>query len=308
MSVSYRLRSKVQDKDYENIKYQLKIQRVALSSKGRLNLSQPDPDLPPIRLTTLTPLGTQQRLKVLDVSKTPLAGLQTLPPQPVLEKIIANETQIGTYAGLGRHPRLKSLWLLGTPLSALPQFRLTLCILVGTHLTSINGVPVSPGERSTASEYPLLARYLIEAGWEVEVPAPSLERFIALSNEKRLRFKGVDSGFTTVEAQKYLRAPPALLVVKSRPDGECESPPEEQNPNDELIRAICVKLDAVGFHIKPDETNVLHAIERLAGILQELGTVSELPEILGLDLGPGLSYDGKSETRFEEEDAISLMA
>jgi hypothetical protein len=302
------LRGKVQDKNYESIKYQLKIQRVQLSSKGILNLSQPDPDVPPIRLRTLAALGTQQRLKILDISKTPLTGLQTLPAQPRLEEIIANETRIDTYTGLGRHPRLKSLWLVGTPVSDFPQFRLTCCILVGPHLTSINGKPVTPSERSIASEYPLLARYLIDAGWAVEVPTPSLERFIELSNEKRLRFKGVDSGFTTVDAQKYLRPPPALILVKSRPDAELESLPEQSNPNDELIHAICMKLDGVGLHVKHDETNVLHAIERLAVILQELGTVSELPEILGVDLGPGSLDDGNSEARFEEEEAVSLIA
>jgi hypothetical protein len=296
-------RSRIQDKNRDSIKYQLSLQRPILSSTGKLNLSQPQPDMPPLHIVDLHSLGKQLRLKILDVSKTPLLSFQTLPKQPVLEELIANDTQINSYVGLGRHPHLKSLQLFSTPLSTFPKFRLSCCILAGHHLTSINKKPVTPSERTVASEYPLLARYLIEAGWEVEVPMPSVQRFIRLASQFSIKLNGVDSGFTTFEAQKYLRPPPALVPVKVKAvETEIETVEEIPEQNEELIVSICEKLQHVGFHVKPDETNVVHAIERLGAILQEISTVKELSEILRMEINFGTPEEDVLQKDLEEDD------
>jgi hypothetical protein len=285
-----------------NIRYQISLQRTQLSSTGKLNLSQPQPEFPPLQIHSLSDLGKQKHLKSLDISKTPITGLKSLDPQPVLEEIIAKDCPIVSYAGLGGHPRLRSLSLESTPLASRPNFRLSCCIVAGPHLTSINGKGVTASERTAAGEYPLLARYLIEAGWEVEVPPPPLAKLIQLASEKKVKLKGIDAGFTSVEAQKYLRAAPALVSVKVKGEAEGEAPVETgEEQNAELVNGICAKLAAIGFHVKHDEASVLSTIERLATILQELNTVSELPKLLGVDFTPSQVREPVQEEDEEED-------
>ena len=197
----------MEEKHKNRVKYQLQIQRPSLSRAGLLNLSGLD-------ITSLAEIGTQKYLKILNISNTNLESLDTLPSQPNLQQIIADDTQMSSFIGIMRHPKLRSVSFLNTPIAEDDhKFRLTLLVLVGQMLSVINGVPVSPKERIEASKYPLIARYLIETNWEIQEPVPTTEEFRELSVNSGIRLKGVDSEFTNDEAQKYFVPPPQLVPI-----------------------------------------------------------------------------------------------
>jgi hypothetical protein len=112
-----------------------------------------------------------------------LDSLKTLAPQPILDTIIADGTQINSFVGLARHPRLRSVSFKDTPLSRRPNFRISLAIVVGQHLATITGVAVTAKERSAANRFPLIARTLVQLGWDATTPVPSTDEFKKLAGE-----------------------------------------------------------------------------------------------------------------------------
>lgn len=256
--------------DKDSVKYQLSIQRRSLSSNGLLNLKDRN-------ITNLADIGTQPRLKILNLTNLPITSLETLPPQPDLRHIIADNTSIDTFAGLSRHPRLQSISLIDTPLSQEKDFRLTCFVLCGQRLTSINGKAANDREKMQSNAYPLIARYLIEAGWPIEKPVPSTEKFKQLAIKYRLKIRGVDSEFSNAEALKYFKPPPALTkegvtVENLWSDEECE---ESFETNNELLEKICERLNQAGIKVDADEESVLQAVAGLANIITELSPCAE---------------------------------
>jgi hypothetical protein len=239
-------------------------------------------------------------LRVLDISSTPIKSLRTLAPQPILQEIIAIGSTLEDYGGLPRQPHLKTISFQSTPLSDHENFRLSCLVLVGPHLSMINGDPVTKSERNAAIEYPLIAKSLIESGWEIECPVPPKEKFKELANDFQLKLRGVDPGFTSEEARRYLRPPPAIGARREPPE------PESEPQDDELILGIRATLRTIGVHVKPEGSEVLRAVAKLADILNELGNLSTLSDILaacGADLGDKWpnTASGAEEDEFYDE-------
>lgn len=260
--------------NWDTVKYQLSVQRRSLSLNGLLNLKDRN-------ITNLADIGTQPKLKTLNLTNLPITSLETLPPQPDLRHIIADNTSIDTFAGLSRHPRLQSISLIDTPLSQQKDFRLTCLVLCGQRLTSINGKGANDREKMQGNAYPLIARYLIEAGWPIEKPVPSTEKFKQLAIKYRLKIRGVDSEFSNAEALKYFKPPPALTkenatVENLWSDEECE---ESFETNNELLEKICERLKKVGINVDADEESVLQVVSGLAGIINDLGMCTK--QLLG---------------------------
>jgi hypothetical protein len=268
----------VQESSRLRIREQLVCQRGALVSTGTLDLSPPARPGPGhlasiSRLKDLTELSVQPHLKILNLSGLPLESLATLPAQPGLTTLIADNSQIASYTGLSRHPRLKSVSFSGAPVAERPNFRLSLAVVVGQHLASINGCPISAKERALANKYPLVARALIELGWDVETPVPSVAQFKALAGEYNVKLKGVDSEFRTLEGQRYLRPPP-VLPTKETPQAAAEFPPAEVEPAESgisgLALALRAKLAEIDIRVARDEEEVFEAVESLVRIARQL--------------------------------------
>jgi hypothetical protein len=268
----------------DRVRDQLSFQRRTLASEGRLDLSRPHQfapgDAAALRITDLSELGVQPRLRKLTLTRLPLESLRTLPAQPMLAAIVADETRINSFAGLGRHPRLRAVSFVGAPLAARPNFRISLAIVIGQHLTAVNGAPVTADERALANRYPLIARALVERGWDAEPEVPPIERLKALALEYRVRLRGIDAEFTTQAAQAYLRPPPTLPL--RRPD----SPPPEADAGADagagaragaggVLAAVRARLAEIGIHVASDEEEVLAAVERLAGIARRLHALAD---------------------------------
>ena len=261
-----------------NIKYQLSVQRPRLSRFGTFSIENLD-------IQSLSDIGTQKALKTLIVSNSKISSFSTLPSQPNLEKIFADNCQINSYAGLTRHPRLKNVSFQNTPISRQPNFRLCCIILIGNRLSLINGVPVSNKEKLIASQYPLIARNLIEAGWKFRYPVPTRNEFCRYAHEFKLKL-GIDPDLYNENAQKYFRNIPYFIST----DDTSSIPKEEEITENEgakdlelarllqtiLQKKLGVKIDS--DFIFDDITNV---VRDLSKIVQKLSL--EQKEIFGID-------------------------
>lgn len=287
------------------LQYKLSTQRHSLVTKGLLNLSK-------CEITDLEPIGTQLRLKTLNLSGiSSLKSLATLPPQPDLREIIADDTAIDSYAGISRHPRLESISLIGTPISKRPNFCLSVLVLAGPRLTRVNGKLVSDRQRREANAYPIIARFLIENGWNIEIPIPTPDRFRELAKEKGIKIRGVDAEFSNDEAMRYMRPPPNLMkdiVEAERFQTEIEERTSEQTNSDrELVRDVVGLLKGIGINLKErdddagdgeedvkDEEDVLNAVGALCKV------VCRLKDVIALDGGSD-DYDEYGGEEEEEE-------
>jgi hypothetical protein len=226
-------------------------------------------------------LGTQPRLKVLDLSDTPLTSLEGLPPQPNLQVLIADSTGISSFRGLSRHHHLREVSFDSSPISWDQDFRLKCLILVGQRLAKINGQAVTISERKIAKDYPLIAKQLIEADWELEHPVPSKERFRALAIEKKIKFEGANSHFTNVESAKYFEPPPALVRgvgVTSTELGDSALYDSDIyidrsgsiDSGSELAVQISEALKDIGLWVRPEEDQIIAAVSGLCDIVKAL--------------------------------------
>jgi hypothetical protein len=112
-------------------------QRSQLGTKGILDFSTKI-TFPPGGLASLNFL----RLKYLNLMNLPLKSLETLPSHPNLRTITADNSQVAVLKGLGSHPSLTSLSLIGAPVSQAANFRLAALILI-PKLSYINRDPVT---------------------------------------------------------------------------------------------------------------------------------------------------------------------
>jgi hypothetical protein len=163
----------------ETLAEAIRLSRTSLQEEGILDLSG---NLKFERHDVLARLGSQRTLKILKLNKSPLISLHTLPPQPLLRELYADGSQLETLTGINKLNRLAVLSLKDTPVSANPNFRLSAIICVGTRLESINGEKVTNYERRRAQAYPPVARLLVNEGWVVQFPPPSVADFRYLAN------------------------------------------------------------------------------------------------------------------------------
>jgi hypothetical protein len=290
------------------IRYQLVCQRHTFASSGKLDLSRiaQGDSSGKARAPSLSELGVQPHLRILDISGMPIDSLSTLAPQPLLHKLIADGTKINSCAGLSRHPRLCSVSFRQSPLADRPNFRLSICIAVGQHLMKINRTAVTESERREANQYPLIARTLVESGWDAETPMPSRDKFKALTSEFKVKLKGVDSEFRTLEAQRYLRPPPVLKVPEDRKSCRAESRDEEEETEpvfDGLIAELKRKFRELEIEVPASENEVLEVIERLGRIVRDLPQRSEDERETGEE-GADEAEEAEEEEE-EEEEALS---
>jgi Leucine-rich repeat (LRR) protein len=226
----------------------LQVQRHRLSSHGELDLSGP---LQFDRRDLLAPVGSQKKLTKLYLRDSPLTSLQTLPPQPSLKTLIADNSRIENLAGFNTHSRLSSVSLVGTPISETENFRLSVLLCVGPRLSVINGSPVTENERKLAQSYPPIARHLVARGWIVQYPPPSKLDFKYLARQFKISVKAED-----------------LVAVLPAPDAQA---PEEPPTNDSATLADKISdiLRPMGFVVRIGQehnNDILNAVAQMCKI------------------------------------------
>lgn len=250
----------------------LKLQRSLLSSRGILDFSNQN-------ITNLSELGNQKCLKTLILDKTPLESLKTVPPQPFLRKITANNSSLSSYAGLSRFPQLRSISFKNTPLSNKPNFRICCTIVGSSTLQEINGVKITKDERFLARQYPLITKILLENQWDLVIPPPSADEFRQIVINRKLVIQNVDPDFSNEVAESYLQLPVSLStrkLQKSENNDDFMFEDEDQDLLDEELTDNLIEvLSTIGLRIPKDEEaqdDILDALTMLSEILQDLAT------------------------------------
>jgi hypothetical protein len=175
--VNFRL-SPAMTERVETLRDALARQRISLGNKGILDLSGK------IRFpaSDLLTVGTLPTLTTLILTGCPLKSLESLPPQPCLKTLSADRSSVEILRGLNSHSSLSSVTLIEAPVADAVNFR-TAALLLIPRLSNINGVVVSPSERTMRDRYPPIARQLVSAGWIGQSPPPSEQDFRYLATE-----------------------------------------------------------------------------------------------------------------------------
>ena len=158
----------------------LQRQRRTMSLNGLLDFS----DLP---IKDLTQLSQQSALIKLVLNKVPIKSFDTLKEQKNLKEIVADDSKLESFSGLSQQPRLAKISFKNTPLAATENFRIAALVSIGQRLSVINDVPVTKAERRKAQCYPPIAKRLIDNGWVLQFPPPSLLDFQYLAKKFKIK-------------------------------------------------------------------------------------------------------------------------
>lgn len=119
-------------------------------------------------------------IKHLDVRGTPISSLEGLPTLPHLQSFIADGSYISSLKGFTAISSASKISLKNTPVSKEPTYKLSLVIIFGDNLSSIDNTIIPKTLKKKAKDYPPLAITLEDKGWMAEVPAPDTERIYEL--------------------------------------------------------------------------------------------------------------------------------
>jgi hypothetical protein len=145
-----------------------------------------------------------------------------------------------------------------TPLSEQQNYKLSILLICGINVSSIDGGAISPGLRKRAATYPSYAGDFIEKGWIVEIPCPNSERWEVL-------------------AERY-DLPIPIPQIQSEPE---ESAQPDIEDFESIIQALHDRQDAM----------FARAEERLA-IQKPIAEEDQLAEAIGILLQEaGISVD-----------------
>ena len=145
-----------------------------LAQTGKLDLSGEAFD-------DLSFVGSRPSMKQLDLSFTPIQTIEGLQLQPKLDTLIADSSELVNFKNFRAVQKISSISIKNTPASHLPNFKLSLLIVIGPSLRVINGVYISQKLREKAAKYPPIASDLINCGWIAEYPCPDDESLEKIS-------------------------------------------------------------------------------------------------------------------------------
>jgi hypothetical protein len=217
-------------------------------------------------------LGTQRALETLILDGCPLTSLHTLPPQPRLKVLRADNSKVESLSGLRQvrphdssletetFQSLSDISMIGAPVSAHETFRLSALILL-PKLSKINKRTVTSVERETAKAYPPIAKALIAAGWMAVYPPPSDADFRYLANQFEITCGDKD-----------------FVVMAPLPQGHPYSPPASPGQAGRLSQRIAGILRPLGFAIRNGPTlndDIVGAVDTICRVVEKLEQMAD---------------------------------
>lgn len=127
-------------------------------------------------------------MKYIDISMTKTVSLQGLVSLPHLQTFIANSTQIANFENFQAISSVSSFSLKNTPVSKHPHYKLSLCLVIGSGISTIDGKVISQTLKNRVEKYPPIAGRLVNMGWMAEYPVPAEDRFRQLADECELTY------------------------------------------------------------------------------------------------------------------------
>lgn len=248
------------------LKYQITVQRRSLNLTGLISIQDPE-------ITSLTGFGVMPHLKILNISRSHIKSLDTLPAQPLLNQIVADHSDLSSFAGLSRHKKLRDVSFIGTPLESKPNSRLACIIVVGPQISIVNKRGVKRSEREEASRYPRITKLLLEAGWDLETPVPSTEKFREILKDEK--YQSVLENAKNSKSYSMLTERKDLLKASSTRFEDDDQEDSEQTNNEENDQILELKLNELlrktGIRVKQDKhrrKEILEALSELANLVK----------------------------------------
>lgn len=122
-------------------------------------------------------------IKVLDIRNTPTISLEGMPYFPHLHTFLADSTQISSLTNFRAIRNATKVSFKKTPISSFPRYKLSLLVICGPNLSSIDDGIINQCLKNRSTLYPKIAADLIEKGWNIEWPVPDNQRFQELCQE-----------------------------------------------------------------------------------------------------------------------------
>ena len=116
-------------------------------------------------------------IKTLNLTRTNFSSAVDFPEMNALTTLIADSSELKNFENFLIFPKLAKISIQKTPVASKKNFKLSLYLLFGETLSSINGRIISEEIRRKAAEYPDYARELVNNGWIAVYPPPSDEDF-----------------------------------------------------------------------------------------------------------------------------------
>lgn len=278
---------------YNKLKYQLTVQRRSLNLTGLISIQDPE-------ITSLAGFGVMPHLKILNISRSHIKSLDALPAQPLLNQIVADHSELSSFAGLSRHKKLRDVSFIGTPLESKPNSRLACIIVVGPNIAIVNKRGVKKSEREEASRYPKITKLLLEAGWELESPVPSPEKFREILKDEKYRSvlenaKSTQSYNMLGERKDLLKTSSSRLETDDQEENDQQANIEE---NDKLLEErLNELLRKTGIRVKQDK----HRRKEILEAISELANLVKIFELCAEDIKDIKKEDSKEEKSNEQE-------
>ncbi|OHT16372.1 hypothetical protein TRFO_13215 [Tritrichomonas foetus] len=114
-------------------------------------------------------------MKTLDLSFSSITSLEGLAVQPKIENLILDGSMIGSFKNASSISNITKISLQNTPVSKIPNYKISLLLVCGKNLTIIDGRVIPNRIRQKAETYPPVAARLVDCGWIAEYPCPSEE-------------------------------------------------------------------------------------------------------------------------------------
>ena len=116
-------------------------------------------------------------IKTLNLTRTNFRTARAFPTLNSMTSLIADFSELENFENFLSFPKLAKISIKHTPVASKKNFKLSLYLLFGDSLSSINGTIISEEIRRKALEYPNFARDLINKGWIAVYPPPSDDEF-----------------------------------------------------------------------------------------------------------------------------------
>lgn len=139
-------------------------------------------------LEDLSFIGSRPSMKVLDLSFTSILSFEGLSIQPRLEHLILDGSTITSFKNASSIANITKISLQNTPVSSIPNYKISLILVCGKNLRIINGKIIPESLKKKAAAYPSIASKLVDRGWMAQYPCPDEAELFAICGEFGLQY------------------------------------------------------------------------------------------------------------------------
>jgi hypothetical protein len=228
-------------------------QKVQLSRDGKLVLAS--------KFLDTIDIGVQKALFSLDVSKSNITSFRELKPQPNLKEIIAKDCPLSDFNGLSQQTKLTSITFDGTPIGDQKYSNIAALIVIGPKLNRINNQIVTQKEKKMATCYPPITKKLLESGWILQYPTPSVEDFKNICETFKIEYTDKDLEIPNIKTPEE---------KKSSEDEEKTKKTKKSEPN--FAENVANILTPLGFPIRTGaemNEDILNSVDVMIQMVQK---------------------------------------